>query len=134
MKSASRFVRGIQLSVLALFAATLLVPQAVHGQDQTPPATTPDNSGQNKAHATTADQQSEATQDRMLTKKIRQAIVADKSLSMYAHNVKIIVQNGSVTLKGPVKSDEEKQSIASKAAEIAGGPGKVTNQLTVTQP
>ncbi len=70
----------------------------------------------------------------MLTKKIRQAIIADKSLSMYAHNVKIIAQNGSVTLKGPVKSDEEKQSIASKAAEIAGGPDKVTNQLTVTQP
>jgi hyperosmotically inducible periplasmic protein len=134
MKSASRLVRATQLSMFALFAATLIVPQRAHSQDQAPSSTNPDNSAQNKAHATTADQQSEATQDRMLTKKIRQALIADKSLSMYAHNVKIIVQNGSVTLKGPVKSDEEKQSIASKAAEIAGGPDKITNQLTITQP
>jgi hyperosmotically inducible periplasmic protein len=133
MKSATRLARRIQLSAFVLFTATLLIPQTVRGQDQTPPATSPDNSGQNKAHATTADQQSEATQDRMLTKKIRQAIIADKSLSMYAHNVKIIVQNGAVTLKGPVKSDDEKQSIAAKAAEIAGGADKVTNQLTVKQ-
>ena len=127
-----RYIRwGIQLSASLLFFATLCVPQALRGQDQTPTATSPDNSAKNKAHSTTADQQSEATSDRMLTKKIRQAIVADKSLSMYGHNVKIIAQNGAVTLKGPVKSDEEKQSIGSKAAEIAGGPNKVTNQLTV---
>jgi hyperosmotically inducible periplasmic protein len=134
MKSASRLARGIQFATSALFLATLLGPQTLRGQDQTPSTTNPDNSGQNKAHATTADQQSEASSDRMLTKKIRQAIIADKSLSMYAHNVKIIAQNGAVTLKGPVKSEEEKQSIASKAAEIAGGPDKVTNQLTITQP
>jgi len=132
MKSVHPLVRGLQLSTFALFAAFLLTSQAARGQDQTQP-TSPDNSAQNKAHATTADQQSEATADRMLSKKIRQAIIADKSLSMYAHNVKIIAQNGSVTLKGPVKSDEEKQSIGSKAAEIAGGPDKVTNQLTVKQ-
>jgi osmotically-inducible protein OsmY len=69
----------------------------------------------------------------MLTKKIRQAIIADKSLSTYGHNVKIIVLNGSVTLKGPVHSEEEKQAIASKAAEVAGGPDKVTNELSVKQ-
>jgi hyperosmotically inducible periplasmic protein len=134
MKSASRLVRGMQYATFALFVATLLGPQSLRGQDQAPSTANPDNSGQNKSHATTADQQSEATQDRMLTKKIRQAIIADKSLSTYAHNVKIIAKNGSVILKGPVKSDEEKQSIASKAAEIAGGPDKITNQLTVTQP
>jgi osmotically-inducible protein OsmY len=97
------------------------------------PSGSPDNSAQNKAHNTTSDQQSEATSDRMLTKKIRQAIVADKSLSTYGHNVKIIVQNGSVTLKGPVHSEEEKQTIASKAAEITGSPNKVSNQLSVKQ-
>ena len=57
----------------------------------------------------------------------------DKSLSTYAHNVKIITQDGFVTLKGPVNSEEEKQSIASKAAEVVGSPNKVTNQLTVKQ-
>ncbi|AXC16301.1 transport-associated protein (plasmid) [Acidisarcina polymorpha] len=69
----------------------------------------------------------------MITKKIRQAIIADKSLSMYGHNIKIITLNGSVTLKGPVHSEDEKQSIAAKAAEVVGSPDKVTNQITVKQ-
>ena len=78
----------------------------------------------------TADQQKENTSDRQLTQQIRRAIVKDKSLSSDAHNVKIISQNGSVTLKGPVKTAEEKQAIESKAAEIAG-PDKVNSQLQV---
>jgi osmotically-inducible protein OsmY len=111
-------------------ALTLLVPCACFGQDQQP---TPDNSANNKAHSQTADQQSSATSDRMLTKKIRQELIADKSLSTYGHNVKIITQNGMVTLKGPVHSEEEKQTIASKAAEAAGGADKVNNQLSIKQ-
>ena len=122
------------IACLAL-ASTLLLPVASFGQDQTnaPTATSPDNSHRNKAHDNTADQQSNATSDRMLTKHIRQALIADKSLSMYGHNVKIITKNGMVTLKGPVHSEEEKQSIASKAAEVAGSQDKITNQLTVKQ-
>jgi len=81
----------------------------------------------------TADQQKENSADRMTTKKVRQVLIADKSLSTYAHNVKIVTQNGVVTLKGPVGSDEEKQNIASKAADVVGSPDKVVNQLTVKQ-
>ena len=119
---------------LALTSA-LLMPIASFGQNQAcaPAATNSDNSAMNKAHSKTADQQSDATSDRMLTKHIRQALIADKSLSMYGHNVKIIARQGMVTLKGPVHSDEEKQAIASKAAEVAGSPDKITNQLTVKQ-
>ena len=54
----------------------------------------------------------------------------DKSLSTYAHNAKIIAQNGMVTLKGPVTSEEEKKTIEAKAAEVVG-PEKVTNELQV---
>ncbi len=68
----------------------------------------------------------------MLTAKIRRAIVSDHSLSTYGHNVKIVVSGGAVTLKGPVHSDAEKQTIAGKAAQIAG-QDKVTDQLTVKQ-
>jgi hyperosmotically inducible protein len=114
-------------------ASVALVSQAKAQDQNTPAATQSDNSATNKAHAKTAEQQSEGTSDRMLTKKIRQSIVADKSISTYGHNIKIITQNGMVTLKGPVKSDEEKAAIASKAAEAAGGQDKVTNQLTVKQ-
>ena len=115
-------------------ACVTALPTAAFCQDQSSaPVTTPDNSAKNKAHSNTADQQSEATSDRMLTKKIRQSLIADKSLSTYAHNVKIITKGGMVTLKGPVRSEDEKSAIASKAAEVAGGADKVTNQLTVKQ-
>jgi osmotically-inducible protein OsmY len=111
-----------------------MLPTAAFCQDQSStPVTTPDNSAKNKAHNNTADHQSEATSDRTLTKKIRQSLVADKSLSTYAHNVKIITKDGMVTLKGPVRSEDEKSAIASKAAQVAGGPDKVTNQLTTKQ-
>lgn len=94
--------------------------------------TAPDNSKQNKNQnrRPTADSQPNAQSDRTTTAKIRKAIIADKSLSTYAHNVKIITLNGAVTLKGPVKSDEEKQKITSAAATIVSAD-KVTDELTV---
>jgi hyperosmotically inducible periplasmic protein len=92
--------------------------------------TAPDNSNQNKNQNPTADNQSNAQSDRMTTAKIRKAITADKTLSTYAHNVKIITLNGAVTLKGPVTSDEEKQKVAAMAANIVSA-NKVTDELTV---
>ena len=94
----------------------------------------PDNSGTNRVQnqTQTADQGKNDKLDRMMTAKIRRAIVADKSLSMYAHNVKIIVVGGAVTLKGPVHSEAEKQTVADKATQVAG-TGKVDNQITVKQ-
>ena len=78
----------------------------------------------------TAGQQSNAKSDVELTREIRRAVVKDHSLSMMAHNVKIVSANGSVTLRGPVKTEEEKTAIASKAQTIAGAD-KVDNQLEV---
>jgi hyperosmotically inducible periplasmic protein len=90
----------------------------------------PDNTGANKQGGTTADQQKNNPADRELVQKIRQSIQSDKSLSSDAHNVKVIVHNGKVTLKGPVQTDEEKQNIVGKAADLAGADN-VTNKLTV---
>jgi osmotically-inducible protein OsmY len=78
----------------------------------------------------TADQQKENSSDRELAQKIRQSFVHDKSLSTYAHNVKVIAEDGKVTLKGPVRSEEEKNALAAKAADIAGS-SNVENQLNV---
>lgn len=91
---------------------------------------TPDNSAQNKSQSATADNQSEAEADRLTTAQVRKAIMADKDLSTYGHNVKIITMNGTVTLKGPVKSEEEKQKIASDASGVVSAD-KITNLLTV---
>jgi hyperosmotically inducible periplasmic protein len=97
--------------------------------------TKPDNTSVNKRDKNpgeaTADQQKMNATDRALTAKIRKAVIADKHLSTYAHNVKIISQDGTVTLKGPVRSDDEVKSIMAKATEGAGSPDKVVNQMSV---
>jgi len=90
----------------------------------------PDNTKVNKSEQPTADQAKNNASDRDTMQKIRQAIMDDKSLSTYAHNVKVISKGGKVTLKGPVRSDEEKRSIEAKAEEVAG-KGNVVNDLTV---
>lgn len=107
------------------------------GETRDTRASTPDNTEVNKrdrnAGEVTADQQNENTADRELTAKIRQSVMADESLSTNAQNIKIISQNGAVTLKGPVKSEGERQSIVAKAVAAAGDAGKVTDQISVTR-
>lgn len=99
---------------------------------QAPPAA--DNTKMNQQDRSmdkpTAEQQKENRSDREITKQIRQSIMKDKSLSTYAHNVKIVAQNGQVTLKGPVRSEDEKRAIETKAAEVAG-QDKVSSELNV---
>jgi hyperosmotically inducible periplasmic protein len=103
----------------------------VSGQSSdTKPDNTKVNKRDRKAGEATADQQKVNPTDRELTRNIRRSIMADKSLSSYAHNVKIISQNGAVTLKGPVKSDDEKKAIVAKAVAVAGAD-KVTDEISV---
>jgi hyperosmotically inducible periplasmic protein len=121
------------VAICCIVASFGAAPTLLLAQDQSSPSSTaPDNSARNKAHNTTADQQKNGKSDVDITAEIRKSVVADNSLSTYAHNVKIITKNGAVTLKGPVHSEEEKQTIAAKAADVVG-QGKVTNQLTVKQ-
>jgi hyperosmotically inducible periplasmic protein len=78
----------------------------------------------------TADQAKNHLSDRELMQKIRRSVEDDKSLSTYAHNVKIIAQNGKVTLKGPVRSEEEKRNVEQKAAAVAGAD-HLSNEITI---
>ena len=127
----------LQITKTGIFTSGLLLsfwigPVYAQATDDT---TKPDNTSVNKRDRNpgeaTADQQKMNAADRALTAKIRKSVVADKSLSTYAHNVKIISQNGTVTLKGPVHSDDEVTSIMAKASEVAGSPDKVVNQMSV---
>ena len=107
----------------------------MHAQEpnsQTPPAAdnTKTNERDRSANEPTADQQKDTRSDRDITQQIRRSIMNDKSLSTYAHNVKVITQRGQVTLKGPVQSEDEKKAIETKAAEVAG-ENKVSNELNV---
>lgn len=124
--------RKVIFQMLLLGVALTIASAATRAQDSTAPAadnTKVNQRDKNKAEPT-ADQQKENRPDRELARQIRRSIIQDKSLSSYAHNVKIIAKNGVVTLKGPVRSDEEKTVVEAKAAEIAGAD-HVTNQLEV---
>jgi hyperosmotically inducible periplasmic protein len=94
----------------------------------------PDNTSQNKDQTSpTADKQKMNASDREITQKIRKSVHQDSSLSTYAHNIKIITQNGKVTLRGPVRSDDEKANLQAKAIAVAGD-GNVTNELEIAPP
>ena len=124
------FSRTLLVGMIIVGSFGILGAQQDNNASPVPADNTKVNQRDRSQNEPTADQQKENSSDRQLTAQIRRAIVKDKSLSSTAHNVKIIAQNGSVTLKGPVKSDEEKQAIESKATEIAGA-GKVNNELQV---
>ena len=124
-----------------LFSLALLVlggfagPTRAVKMAQAPSAqTAPDNTGRNVRDRSgvtlTPGNQSETEVDRTLTQRIRQAVVADKTLSTTAKNVKIITINGVVTLRGPVKNSQEKGMIEAKAQQIAGAD-KVNSQLEI---
>jgi hyperosmotically inducible protein len=127
----STAVRTLLCAGLLLGSVAMAQAQDPTGQQASPAA---DNSKMNQRDQSknepTADQQKDNRTDQDITQQIRQSIMADKSLSTYAHNVKIITQNGQVTLKGPVRSEDEKQAIASKATAVAG-ENKVTDDLSI---
>jgi hyperosmotically inducible periplasmic protein len=112
------------------FASIVALAGLLAGSAQLNAWQEPDNTKVNKSAKPTADQAKENTNDRETMQKIRKAIMADKSLSTYAHNVKVISQHGKVTLKGPVRTEAEKVSIEAKAVEVAGA-ANVVNQLEV---
>jgi hyperosmotically inducible periplasmic protein len=128
-------------SILALPALLLFGPWAIAQTPSYPTSTgntgdsavPADNTGSNKDASNrsgTADEQKENATDRALIQDIRTGVIADKSLSTYAHNVKIVAVNGTVTLNGVVRSDEEKNAVQQIAANVAGND-HVINELKV---
>lgn len=147
MKSISSKTRCMVLTTVALIPVSFSVANATDTpvKAQTQPAAgdtattttpAPDNSAANaKANSETgitAQQAGNSETDVKLTAKIRQALVKDKKLSTYAHNVKIITENGQVVLKGPVKSQSEKTEVETKAGRIAG-VDRVRSELEVAK-
>ena len=121
----------LALGSLALGASLMAMPVPRNQDNQ---QTAPDNTKKNKDQTSpTADQQKINPSDRAITQKIRKAVHDDTSLSTYAHNIKIIAQDGKVTLRGPVRSEDEKSNLQAKAMAVAGREN-VINQLEVAPP
>jgi hyperosmotically inducible protein len=124
----------LRISMIAIWFASLgllFAQQQPGSAGQRAPDNTKTNQRDRSKTEPTADQQKENSSDRHLAANIRRALVQDKSLSTYAHNVKIIVQGRAVTLKGPVRSQQEKQAVEAKAAEVAGGSDKINSEIEV---
>ena len=115
-----RLLGSIAIFVLALQTSAF---------SQAPDNTKVNRRDRNGATAT-ADQQKGNRSDAEITREIRRSITQDKGLSTYAKNVKVITNGGNVTLRGPVRSEEEKKSIGAKADSIAGAD-HVKNELEV---
>ena len=116
--------------VNAMFFTGALTALAIPAIAQTAADNTKVNTRDQNKGEVTADQQKENAGDREIAKKIRQSLINDKGLSTYAHNVKVVVQGGQVTLKGPVRSEDEKKVVEAKAIEVAGA-GHVKNEISV---
>lgn len=122
--------RVVMCAALAIVSLGHVWAQDAGSNGQNAPDNTKTNAHQRANSDPTADQQKESTSDRAISQQIRKAIVKDKSLSSYAHNIKIVTQNGQATLAWPVHSEEEKKALEDAAAGLAGA-GNVRNQLQV---
>ncbi len=120
----------IRATVLIVAFTGLCAVTAAPAIAQAPADNTKVNTRDRDKAEVTADQQKENAADRDVSQKIRRALTQDKTLSSYAHNVKVVTQGGQVTLKGPVRSEDEKHSVEQKAIDVAG-VGHVTNEMSV---
>lgn len=119
MKQMSKKVLAVALAA-ALGSSWASAQTAPQGQ-ATPAADNTKMNNRDKGDpAQTPQTQSNAKADRELLASVRRTIVKDKSLSVTAHNIKILVEGGVVTLRGPVKSDEEKSKVEALAKSVAG--------------
>ena len=119
-------MKKISLTLLVASAFTL----SAIAEEKKAADNTAKNERDSSGETLTSGDQSNSPEDIKITAAIRRAVVADKSLSMTAKNVKIITANGKVTLRGPVNSAEEKATIA-KLAKSGAGKAKIDNQLEV---
>ena len=121
-------------SALALFASAAWAQSA---DTPTGASVRADNTKSNRDDPSnrnrTADDQSNNLSDEQITQQIRRKVLADKTLSTYAHNAKIVSVNGTVTLNGAVHSAAERRHVAQIAADVAG-KANVVNDIKVVEP
>ena len=117
-------------TLLALTCLSAFSLAALAGNEKTKPDNTAINERDRSGETKTSGDQSNGSADLKTTQAIRQALMKDGELSMTAKNIKIITANGQVTLRGPVKTAQEKAKVDQLAKSAAGG-AKIDDQLDV---
>ena len=120
-------MKGIILALACLSAFSLA---ALAGNEKAKPDNTATNERDRSGETKTSGDQSNSSADSKTTQAIRQALMKDGELSMTAKNIKVITANGHVTLRGPVKTAQEKAKIDQLAKSAASG-AQIDNQLDV---
>jgi hyperosmotically inducible protein len=118
--------------ILALASLSVVSLAASAGNDKAKPDNTAINERDRSGETKTSGDQSNSSADLKTTQAIRQALMKDGELSMTAKNIKVITANGHVTLRGPVKTAQEKAKIDQLAKSAAGG-AKIDNQLDIKE-
>lgn len=113
-----------------LLAVVILLSTSAAYADEEKGDNTARNKGHEKKSAVNAQDAGESKSDIQIARDIRKKLVEDSTLSSYAKNAKVIVKNGHVTLKGPVRSNDEVTSLVNKAKECAG-EANVASELEV---
>jgi osmotically-inducible protein OsmY len=116
------------LLILACLSGLSLA--AIAADEKTKADNTATNERDRSGETKTSSDQSNSSADLKITQAIRQALMKDSELSTTAKNIKIITDDGQVTLRGPVKTAQEKAKISQLARSAAGG-AKIDDQLDV---
>ena len=116
----------VALTCLSAFSLAALAADNKKAEPDNTATNERDRSGETK----TSGDQSNSSADLKITQDIRRALMKDSELSTTAKNIKIITDNGQVTLRGPVKNAQEKAKIDQLARSAAGG-AKIDDQLDV---
>ena len=130
--------RILSLTIAMMFVGAVAVAEETvtdpRAENTSATANKADNTSRNKRERSDSElnptDQKENASDMAITQKVRRAVMEDKTLSTYAHNVKIITQDGIVNLKGPVRTADEKKVVEDMAMQIAG-TDKVKSQLEI---
>ena len=116
------------LALTCLSAFSLAV--VADDNEKTKPDNTATNERDRSVETKTSGDQSNSSADLKITQAIRQALMKDRELSTTAKNIKVITANGQVTLRGPVKTAQEKARV-DQIAKSAAGPSRIDDQLDV---
>jgi osmotically-inducible protein OsmY len=123
--------KNMKRTILTLACLSAVSLAALAADDKkSKPDNTATNERDRSGETKTSGDQSNSSADLKITQAIRQALMKDSELSTTAKNIKIITDNGQVTLRGPVKNAQEKAKIGQLARSAAGG-AKIEDQLDV---
>jgi hyperosmotically inducible periplasmic protein len=117
-------------TLLAIAYLSTLTLATLAADDKKTPDNTATNERDRSGETQTSGDQSNSSADLKITQVVRQALMKESELSMTAKNIKVITSNGQVTLRGPVKTAQEKAKINQLASSAAGG-ARIDNQLDV---